>query len=138
MERDLSINKLTAEIIEACIDRDMHESATSEADVLRSDTWAEHRKFREEVMNSPRLRAEMVVMAAALRSDEFTPEHPPSTEAALAMYRKGTLNEWHIELVLSACREWFFYGWHARGALEEAGSLARLIDGRNRRQGRDS
>jgi hypothetical protein len=134
MEREHSVNRLTAEIIEACIDRSSSESAASESEILESDTWAEHQKFREAVMNSPRLRGEVVVTAAALRSEEFSPDNPPSTEAALALYRKGTLTEWHIELVLSACREWFFYGWHGRGALDEAGTLSHLYEGRDRRR----
>ena len=134
MEPELSLHKLTAEIIEACIDRSSSESAGSDLELLASDTWAEHQKFREAVMNSPRLRGELVVTAAALRSDEFGPENPPSTEAALALYRKGTITEWHVELVLSACREWFFYGWHGRGALEEAGTLSHLVEGRDRRK----
>jgi hypothetical protein len=134
MERELSINRLTAEIIEACIDRSSLESADSESDILASDTWAEHQKFREAVMNSPRLRGEIVVTAAALRSEDFSSDNLPSTEAALALYRRGTITEWHIELVLSACREWFFYGWHGRGALDEAGTLAHLYEGRDRRR----
>lgn len=134
MDRELSVNRLTAEIIEACIDRSSHESADSESEILASDTWAEHQKFREAVMNSPRLRGEIVVTAAALRSEDFGSDNLPSTEAALALYRKGTITEWHIELVLSACREWFFYGWHGRGALDEAGTLAHLYEGRDRRR----
>lgn len=134
MERELSVNKLTADIIEACIDRSSNESAADETEIMESDTWAEHQKFRDAVMNSSRLRGEIVVTAAALRSEEFSPDNPPSTEAALTLYRKGTLTEWHIELVLSACREWFFYGWHGRGALDEAGTLAHLYEGRDRRK----
>lgn len=134
MKQDRSFNKLTAALIEACIDRDMQEAAKDESEILSSDIWEEHQKFREEVMNSPRLQAEMVVMAAALRSDDFTSTNPPSTEAAARMYNQGTITDWHLELVLNAFREWFFYGWHSRGALEEAGTLARLVDGRNRRR----
>jgi hypothetical protein len=78
----------------------------------------------------------MILMAASLRSDRFDAENPPTIEAALEMYASGEVSEWHLELAISACREWFFHGWHARGGLDEAGMLKWLVEGVDRRQTR--
>ena len=133
MNEKASIESVTAEIIEACLDRDVQETSEEYEAVRETDTWAEHERFRDAILSSPRLRGTMVLMAASLRSDRFDPENPPTAAAALAMYEAGEISDWHIELAISACREWFFHGWHARGALEEEGLLRWLVDGRDRR-----
>lgn len=134
MNKKASIDSVTAEIIEACMDRDVNETS-EEYDVVReTDVWAEHERFRNEIVGSSRLRSAMLLMAASLRSDKFDPDNPPTVEAALQMYKSGEVTDWHIELAISACREWFFHGWHARGALEDEGLLKWLVHGEDRRE----
>lgn len=134
MEKKASIESVTAEIIEACMDRDVNETSEEYEAVRETDTWAEHARFRNEIVNSPRLRSAMVLIAASLRSDKFDPENPPTVDAGLEMYKSGEITDWHIELAISACREWFFHGWHARGALDDEGLLRWLVQGEDRRQ----
>lgn len=134
MEKKASIEHVTAEIIEACMDRDVNETSEDYESVRQTDAWAEHERFRTEIVGSPRLRSAMILMAASLRSDKFSPERPPTLEAALEMYEAGEVSDWHLELAISACREWFFHGWHARGALDDAGLLKFLVHGEDRRR----
>ena len=136
MNKKASIENVTAEIIEACMDRDVNEPSEEYEAVLETDVWAEHERFRNEIVSSPRLRSAMVLIAAALRSDKFDPEHPPTAEAALDMYKSGEVTDWHVELAISSCRESFFHGWHARGALEDEGMLKWLVNGEDRRKQR--
>lgn len=133
MNRKASLESVTAEIIEACMDRDVNETSEDFEAVSKTDTWAEHERFRSEILNSPRLRSAMILMAASLRSDKFDSDNPPTLEAALELYEVGEVNDWHLELAISACREWFFHGWHARGALDDAGLLKWLVEGEDRR-----
>lgn len=134
MDKKASLESVTAEIIEACMDRDVNDTSEDYEDLQNTDAWAEHEKFRSEIVSSPRLRSAMILMAASLRSDKFSPDNPPTIETALRMYETGEVSDWHLELAISACREWFFHGWHARGALDDAGLLKFLVHGEDRRQ----
>jgi hypothetical protein len=133
MDKKASLENVTAEIIEACMDRDVNETSEDYDAVQQTDAWAEHEKFRNQIVGSPRLRSAMILMAASLRSDKFDPDNPPTVEAAVRMYEAGEVTDWHLELAISACREWFFHGWHSRGALDDAGLLKWLVHGEDRR-----
>lgn len=134
MDKKASLENVTAEIIEACMDRDVSEPSEAYDEIIKTDIWAEHERFRNAIVSSARLRSAVILIAASLRSDKFDAEHPPTVEAALDMYQQGEISEWHVELAISACREWFFYGWHARGALDDSGLLKWLVDGQDRRR----
>jgi len=116
--------RLTSEIIEACLDRDVSEMiGRSDEEILEGDAWREISLFTDKVMASERLRCELLAVVATL----FGPEEARSDdsysvvmERLQALLKSGVVTDKKIEIVTQVCRQFFFVGWHSRGAIEDA------------------
>jgi hypothetical protein len=118
-----SIRKLTPEIIEACMDRDTAEIiGRTDEDVLAGDVWGEIELFEKYVMASDKIRGELFGIISAL----YDSQADGATKQSVLMKRfqelvgSGKVTEHQVQLVTQACRTFFFLGWHARGAIEDA------------------
>ena len=123
--------KLTSEIIEACIDREEVELlGRTDEDIWRSDIWEEMQVFTKCVLSSEKLRSELFGIANAVYAD-----HGSSSDTADIMMKSfqealksGRVTETKIKILLQVCRQFFFVGWHARGAVEEVEQLKRMAE----------
>ena len=124
-----SIKKLTPAIIEACMDRDDSELfGRSDEDILSADIWAELEAFNECVLSSEKVRLELFGIARALYEGQAT--RIDSVDIAVRslqdLIKAGKVTEWHLQVIEQVCRQFFFLGWHGRGAVEQAEQLRQL------------
>ena len=94
----------------------------SEEEILEGDVWGEIELFNKHVMASDRIKGELFGIVAALYDEGAAGE----TEQAILLERfqgllkSGKISEHQVQLVTQACRQFFFLGWHSRGAVEDA------------------
>src|SRR5690349_8053041 len=125
-----SIEKLTPEIIEACMDQESVEILERYDDEILRDVWAEMHAFNECVLSSDAIRSEMFGIARALYDPEAKGSDSPSriVESLQQLMKAGKVTEWQLHLIEQVCRQFFFLGWHARGAVEEVEELNRMTE----------
>jgi hypothetical protein len=127
---DLSIRKLTTEILEAVIDKDWHVPGMSHEEMLASDFWAEAEIFDGIAMNSERLR-ETLGGTFWMVYDDMAESEGSAQQISCRlpeMTLSKELMDTRVAKILAVCRNFFLLGWHARGAAEEAEQLKRMTE----------
>jgi len=124
-----SIRKLTPEIIEACMDReDVEIFGQTDEEFFEGDLWSEIQAFSDCVVSSEKIRQEFLKITCALYDREGTSAN--NMEAVMdnlqGLLKSGKVTEWQLQLIEQVCRQFFFLGWHARGAAEKAEQLKRM------------
>jgi hypothetical protein len=132
MDDEISVRKLSPEIIEACLDRDTAElMGRTDDEILAGDVWGEIEAFNKCVMASERIRGGLFGIVSALYDPEVNENNNTDLSVLLerfqSMLRKGQVTEYHVHLVTQACRTFFWMGWHARGAVEDQDKLRNMI-----------
>ena len=130
MNDEISIRKLTPELIEACMDRDIAEIiGRSEKEILAGDVWAEIELF-DTLMTSEKIRGELFGIISALYDDQATVITDLSVlrERFRELLLSGKVTDHQVELVTQTCRTFLFLGWHARGAVEGVDQLKSLAE----------
>ncbi len=118
-----SIQKLTREILEACIDRDtVMFTGKADEEVIDSDLWKEVKLFNALIATSDVACKEI----HGVVSDMFNAE-VITAEQLQERFQSGNITNWDVEKVIQICRMFFFLGWHARGAVEESEKMEGLL-----------
>jgi len=138
VSEEISIRKLTPEIIEACMDRDTAEIVgRNDEDILAGDVWGEIELFEKYVMASDKIRGELFGIISALYDDQ--PTGSTKVSQLLKRYQgllaAGKVTAHHVQLVTQACRTFFFLGWHARGAIEDPEKVKELLGSAQQAEG---
>src|SRR5262245_51726910 len=124
----MTIEKLTPEIIEACMDREAVEILRPDEEILEGDVWAEVQAFNTCVVSSEKIRIKFFDIARALYDPQAKSDDTQATVyfSMKALVESGKLTDRQVAIIEQVCRSFFFHGWHARGAVEEAEQLKRM------------
>jgi hypothetical protein len=154
MGDELLMKKLTPEIIEACLDRDLAEIGNrSDEEILDTDLWREVALFTEHVLASEIIQSAVFAIAISLcdeppsdhtrRMRGLTSQHlrklfePGGLDELAArgelgglepLVRSKKLTSLRLQVLIESLREFFFIGWHARGAVEEAEQIRKMTE----------
>src|SRR5262249_10213267 len=116
MDIEPSITRITRESVEAALS-----AYHGEPDAAAGDLSEEMRVFADIVAESDSLKAELIGLAGALLTD--TPASDFNLAEVQRLARSGELSAARLSKLAAVCARFFFVGWHARGAVAEAGQL---------------
>ena len=112
MDENISLERLTTEILQACLSRE----------AAASDHRQELRAFLK-AADCDLIRMHLCGVAAALQTGRrFT-----TLRDAESFVRDGNLDIERALDVMQACIKFFIMGWHARGAIEDTEKLKQLV-----------
>jgi hypothetical protein len=116
MDPEPSITKVTPEAIEAALSA-YHSEPGPPAGQLSDQT----RIFANIVAESDELKGALLGIAGALRTDAQREDFDLREVQRLGRF--GKLNDEFLLKVAALCEQFFWVGWHARGAIDDAAKL---------------
>jgi hypothetical protein len=135
MEHD-PLKGLTKEVIEACLGRDRDENmrlltAGDSYDFRSSDLYRDVEAFNKLITDSDPFAAQIVFTTLALFDNNWllTPRSLTADRAqnrVTELLETGVLAKQQQAIVIDLVRKFFFIGWYARGAVEEANEIRRI------------
>ena len=113
------VQKLTPEIIENCLKRESAEIlGRTGSETFDGEGWSEIQSFRSHVVSSEKLRAGIASVVSAIFDEPLEGDDGRGNVADLLQSDRVTFK--HLQLIEDVCRQFFFLGWHSRGAVDEA------------------
>ena len=112
MDDSISLNRLTTEILEACLSRQ----------AVTTDGPEELQAFLKAADYDP-IRMQFIGVAAFVQTGRVF----QTLSDVEAFVDAGELDTKRAVEVLLACTKFFLVGWHARGALEDIEKLKQLV-----------
>jgi hypothetical protein len=136
MKDDLLFRKLTQEIIEACISRNVAELVGRQPEeIAASDLQAEKMHFVSLLQTSPILAGHVQMAALFFYDHEWLSKNrlpggglpgEKVRQRVIELMESGVLTNDRRVGLIETCAIFLSIGWHARGAVEEAERLERM------------
>lgn len=114
------LKRPTVEAIEAALSDNLHQSSTKTEDKQQQVSW-----FQNAVEQSRHLKAAILGLTDVVseRYEDLDQDH-----FRKVLGRVPTKEQFEEHRVMAIAAHFFFLGWHARGAVEDADRLKRFTD----------